>query len=57
MFLEGGTRIIIRPSGTEPKIKCYIEVVTQGELSIAKSKAAQVMDVIEETLRKMLTSQ
>jgi hypothetical protein len=32
-------------------------VVTQGELSIAKSKAAQVMDVIEETLRKMLTSQ
>ena len=57
MFLEGGTRIIIRPSGTEPKIKCYIEVVTKGELADAKSRAGQIMDVIEETLRKMLTAQ
>ncbi|MEY3185964.1 MAG: hypothetical protein RIR58_700 [Actinomycetota bacterium] len=56
MFLEGGIRIIIRPSGTEPKIKCYIEVVTKGELSTAKSQATQIMDVIEETLRKMLTT-
>ncbi|MEY3254185.1 MAG: hypothetical protein RJA01_191, partial [Actinomycetota bacterium] len=57
MFLEGGTRIIIRPSGTEPKIKCYIEVVTKGELNHAKLQADQIMDVIEETLRKMLTAQ
>lgn len=57
MFLEGGTRIIIRPSGTEPKIKCYIEVVTKGELNHAKQQADQIMDVIEETLRKMLTAQ
>jgi phosphomannomutase len=26
-------RIIIRPSGTEAKLKCYIEVITPDQLS------------------------
>lgn len=56
MFLEGGTRIIIRPSGTEPKIKCYIEVVAQGPVAEAKIKASGVIDEIEQTLRKLLTT-
>ncbi|MGS0728434.1 phospho-sugar mutase, partial [Shewanella sp. 0m-11] len=25
--LQNGSRVIVRPSGTEPKIKCYYEVV------------------------------
>jgi phosphomannomutase len=30
-YLEEQVRIIIRPSGTEPKVKCYIEVVRPGD--------------------------
>ena len=26
-FLEDGSRIIVRPSGTEPKVKCYYEII------------------------------
>lgn len=56
MFLAGGTRIIIRPSGTEPKIKCYIEVIAHGPVAEAKHSANQVMDAIESTLRNLLTA-
>ena len=30
LWLAGGIRIIIRPSGTEAKLKCYIEVITES---------------------------
>jgi phosphomannomutase len=38
--LEGNTRIIARPSGTEPKLKCYIEVVVPVEDTIEASREA-----------------
>ena len=38
--LQGSTRIIARPSGTEPKLKCYIEVVVPVDASIEESREA-----------------
>ena len=45
--LAGGARIIVRPSGTEPKIKCYLEVIEHpagGDLSTARASATHRME-------------
>lgn len=47
IWLAGGIRIIIRPSGTEAKMKCYVEVIA------ADSASAQI--VLDE-LRSPLTA-
>jgi len=44
-----GGRIFIRPSGTEPKLKCYLEVVEADEI-VAQAK----LDVISAELRNYL---
>lgn len=55
-FLVGDIRVIIRPSGTEPKIKCYIEVVRKGDVAASKADAHRVLDSLDGDLRKLLTS-
>lgn len=34
LLAEDGTRVIVRPSGTEPKVKCYLEVIVPVDDSV-----------------------
>ena len=55
--LSHGGRVIIRPSGTEPKVKCYLQVVepvTGGELEQARQAAAVRMSALRSTVASWL---
>ncbi|WP_406838633.1 phospho-sugar mutase [Streptomyces sp. AHU1] len=49
-----GARVIVRPSGTEPKLKCYLEVVVpvggHDGLPEAHAKAAELLTAIKRDL-------
>lgn len=50
IWLDGGVRVIIRPSGTEAKIKCYIEVITKDA-----DAAGILLDQFRDPLRQLLS--
>jgi phosphomannomutase len=54
--LAGG-RVVIRPSGTEPKLKAYLEVVEpvrSGRLAEARRAAGARMDPLRDAVRALL---
>jgi phosphomannomutase len=49
-------RMIIRPSGTEPKLKCYLEVFTSaGDVDINLEKANQRINKLAEKMQELLS--
>jgi phosphomannomutase len=52
-LLDAGARVIVRPSGTEPKIKCYLEVIvpaSDGDVDSARAIADGALEAIKADL-------
>jgi phosphomannomutase len=51
-----GARVIVRPSGTEPKLKCYLEVVIDVtvDLTAARHEADAALDAVETAMDAFL---
>lgn len=49
IWLAGGVRVIIRPSGTEAKLKCYLEVITKSE-----AESVEVLNQLRGPLKEFL---
>ncbi|MFE7630147.1 phospho-sugar mutase [Kocuria sp. NPDC057446] len=58
LLTADGTRVIVRPSGTEPKLKCYLEVVAPvarpAGLSAARTEAQERLGRIRAELEDAL---
>ncbi len=51
-------RVVVRPSGTEPKLKCYLEVVapapSPAELDAARAQSEQRLTLLRKEMRRVL---
>jgi len=54
--LADAARVVVRPSGTEPKLKCYLEVVVPvgDDVAAARSAAVARLAAIKEDMRAAL---
>jgi len=53
--LGSGARVIVRPSGTEPKLKCYLEVVVPVDadagVDAARISSAARLDALRDDIK------
>ena len=59
IFRLPGARVVLRPSGTEPKIKCYIEIVEPlggRSLPAARGLAAERLAPLRHALQAVLVN-
>ncbi|MGB5953348.1 MAG: phospho-sugar mutase [Ornithinimicrobium sp.] len=58
-YLDDDTRIIVRPSGTEPKLKVYIEAIVpvsdRAQISEGRDLAGSRLDAVVSTMRDLTT--
>ncbi|MGB3859128.1 MAG: phospho-sugar mutase, partial [Ornithinimicrobium sp.] len=59
-YLEDDTRIIVRPSGTEPKIKVYLEAIVpvegRGQLKSSRAEASQRLAAAVKTMTDLTSA-
>ncbi|MGO4615889.1 phospho-sugar mutase [Nocardia sp. 2YAB30] len=57
IFEGGSSRLVVRPSGTEPKLKCYLEVVepvaTRADLAVARADAQVRLSALRDFCRTL----